>query len=47
MDKKETISKIYLNPSGYGSIKNTLKEARVKDSTIRVTDVKDWFKNNT
>jgi hypothetical protein len=45
-DKNKTISKIYKNPSGYGSIKNTFNEASQKDSTIRVTDVKEWFGKN-
>ena len=42
----EIISKIYFEPSGYGSIQNTLKAARKVDKTIKLDDVKAWFVAN-
>ena len=43
MEKQSIISKIYNDPSGFGSQAVTLKEAREKDKTITKDDVKDWF----
>ena len=40
--KEETISKIYNDLSGFGSIQQTLEEARKKDKTITLNDVKAW-----
>jgi hypothetical protein len=45
--KDEIIKKIYFDPSGFGSIQNTYKEARQKDKTISLDYVKEWFKRNT
>jgi len=42
--KEETIRKVYYDPAGFGSIKNTLKDARKHDQTITEEDVKKWFK---
>ena len=44
--KIETISKIYNDSSGFGSIKQTFEEARKKDKTITLNDVKEWKENN-
>ena len=38
--KEEIISKIYNDLSGFGSIKQTFEEARKKDKTITLNDVK-------
>ena len=38
----ETISKIYNDLSGFGSIKQTFDEARKKDKSITLNDVKEW-----
>ena len=45
-NKNETISKIYNDLSGFGSIKQTFEEARHKDKTITLNDVKEWKENN-
>ena len=44
--KEETISKIYNDLSGFGSIKQTCEEARKIDKTITLNDVKAWKENN-
>ena len=41
--KDEIIAKTYLDPAGFGSIKNTLKDAKKYDPTITEGDVKRWF----
>ena len=47
-DKKaETIKRIYTDPAGFGSIKNTLKDVRKVDPTITEAEVKEWIENNT
>jgi hypothetical protein len=38
--KSEIISKIYNDPSGFGSVKKTLDEAKQMDKTITIDDVK-------
>ena len=43
MTKDEIISKIYNDPSGFGSIKETLKDARKQDPKITYEDVKNWI----
>ena len=43
MNKNEIISKIYYDPAGYGSIKETYLEARKKDPTITYADVQKWL----
>ena len=40
--KAEIISKIYNDLSGFGSIKQTFDEARKKDKSITLNDVKEW-----
>ena len=45
--KNEVISKIYNDPLGHGSIKETFKDAKQKDNTITLNDVKQWFDTNT
>ena len=39
MSKEEIISKIYHDPAGYGSVKQTYLEARAKDPSITYADV--------
>ena len=46
MDKNEIIKKIYFDPAGYGSIDKTYKEAKEKDKSIKLNDVKEWFNKN-
>ena len=43
MTKDEILSFIYLDKSGYGSVAETYKEARKKDKTITMQDVKDFI----
>ena len=47
MDKQKIISDIYYDKSGYGSKGISLKDARQKDKTITMSDVDEFFKNNT
>ena len=42
MTKSETIEKVYYDLAGYGSIQNTLNEARKYDKSITYEDVKLW-----
>ena len=39
-------SKIYYDPGGYGSMQDTFKEAKKVDSSIKFSDVKDWFERS-
>ena len=45
--KEEIIRKMYYDPAGFGSIKNTLKDVRKVDPTITEAEVKEWIENNT
>ena len=45
-EKDEIISKIYYDRSGYGSILKTYKDAKEKDNTITLDNVKNWFYRN-
>ena len=40
------IKKVYYDPSCYGSITSTLKEAFTQDKTITLNTVKQWFKSH-
>ena len=46
MDKNKVIEKVYKDPWGFGSIKNTLKDARKIDSAITLQDVIKWKENS-
>ena len=46
MDKDTIIKNIYYDRAGYGSIQKTYKEARDKESSITLKNVKDWFPKN-
>ena len=43
MTKDEILSFIYLDPAGYGSAAETYKDARKKDKTITMQDVKEFI----
>ena len=45
-EKQKIISDIYFDRAGYGSLKTTLQDARKKDSSIRLEDVKEFFAKN-
>ena len=40
MSRYDIISKVYFDPAGYGSINETLKDAKQYDNTITYDDVK-------
>ena len=40
MSKSDTIKKVFYDLAGYGSIQNTLKDAKPYDNTITYEDVK-------
>ena len=40
------IKKIYYDPGGYGSMQDTFNEAKKVDSSIKFSDVKDWFERS-
>ena len=42
-DEIDTIKKIYYDRSGFGSMQTTYEDAKKKDSSIRMTDVKNFF----
>ena len=42
MDKTSIIEKVYFDPAGFGSISETLKDAKKYDKTITYEDVKKW-----
>ena len=46
MDKNNIINNIYRDKSGYGSIQKTYEEAREKDNSITLKNVRDWFAQN-
>ena len=46
MDKNNIINNIYRDKSGYGSIQKTYEEAREKDNSITLKNVRDWLAQN-
>ena len=44
--KNVIISKVYYDPSGYGSIQNTWEDAHENYPSIHPSDVKEWFEHN-
>ena len=45
-DKDKIISDIYFDRAGFGSVATTYKDAKQKDATITMQDVKEWFQEN-
>ena len=45
-NKSEIIRQAYFDPAGFGSLKDTLRDARASDKTITLKDVKAWFNRN-
>ena len=45
-NKNDIIKNVYYDRSGFGNIKNTFDDARKIDNTIKIDDVKQWFKEN-
>ena len=46
VDKSKVISAIYYDPSAFGTVAQTYKEAKAKEPTIKYNDVVEWFKQN-
>ena len=46
MDKNKVIHDIYYDLAGYGSINTTYQDAKQKDKSITLHDVKEWFQRN-
>ncbi len=46
-NKDQTIEKIYTDPAGFGSLKDTLKEAKKIDPTNTIENIKEWVERNT
>jgi hypothetical protein len=44
--KEEIINKVYNDPGGFLSIKETYKDSKEKDSTITLNNVQTWFTKN-
>ena len=47
VNKDDIINKIYFDRAGFGSIQTTYKDAKKKEPSITLNDVKEWFKKNT
>ena len=45
-DKDEIIKKTYYDRSGYGSIQKTYQDAKNRDNTITLENVRNWFYQN-
>ena len=45
-DTDKIISEIYYDQAGFGSIATTYKDAKKKDASITMQDVKEWFQEN-
>ena len=43
IDKDKIIHDVYYSPSGYSSMRQTLDDARKKEKSIKMEDVKKWF----
>ena len=47
VNKDDIINKIYFDRAGFGSIQTTYKDAKKKEPSITLNNVKEWFKKNT
>ena len=45
-EKDKIISEVYYDQAGFGSIATTYKDAKKKDASITMQDVKEWFQEN-
>ena len=41
-DKQDIIKQVYFDPAGFDGIKRTFEDARKKDTTITLNDVKQF-----
>ncbi len=46
MNKNDIIKSIYYDRSGYSSIQKTYNDAKEKEPSITLKNVKDWFSKN-
>ena len=46
VNKDDVIKKIYFDRSGFGSVATTFKDAKAKEPSITLNDVKEFFKKN-
>ena len=46
INKHDIIRKIYYDRSGYGSITTTYNDAKQKEQSITLNDVKEWYKRS-
>ena len=46
VNKNDVIKNIYFDRSGFGSVATTFKDAKAKEPSITLNDVKKFFKNN-
>ena len=44
VNKDDIIKNIYFDRSGFGSVQTTYQDAKKKEPSITLTDVKEWFK---
>ena len=47
MSKHDTFCRVYNDLAGYGSLKQTLQDAREVDPSVRLDDVRRWMEENT
>lgn len=47
VNKDDIIDKVYFNRSGIGSIQTTYRDAKAKEPSITLNNVKERFKKNT
>ena len=46
VNKDDVIKNIYFDRSGFGSVATTFKDAKAKEPSITLNDVKEWFRKN-
>ena len=46
VNKDDIINKIYFDRSGFGSVATTYQDAKKKEPSITLNDVKEWFRKN-
>ena len=47
MNKEDIIPRVYNDLSGFGSLKQTLADAKEVDPSIKLDDVRKWLEENT
>ena len=46
VNKDDIIKSIYFDRAGFGSVNTTYKDAKAKEPSITLNDVKEWFRKN-